>query len=175
MTNELTNLDTLPKIREFGGRDWYSTKTNRRNLPHWELSGSTYFITISVRLEVGKPFFNPLFAELMIATLYKGDKQSYDLEAFVVMPDHVHFIIKPLFGKKLSEIMRSFKGPTAYQFNKLLNRNGKFWQTESWDHLIRDGNSLRQKWEYIKENPVEAKLVKRAEDYKYSSFFTNSG
>jgi hypothetical protein len=49
--------------------------------------------------------------------------------------------------------MQNLKG--SYVINKLLKR--KFWQSENFDHLIRDHINLREKWEYIKENP--ARLV----------------
>jgi hypothetical protein len=47
----------LPKVRDFDGHDWFSKKTSRRNLPHWGLKGSTYFITRRVCKDVDKPFF----------------------------------------------------------------------------------------------------------------------
>ena len=169
--SETQETPELPKIREFNGHDWYLTKTYRRNLPHWELTGSTYFITIRVHSDLGAPFFNRDLAGIMLSALHRGDKESYDLQAFVVMPDHVHLILKPLSGTKLQEVMKNLKGSTAYQINKVLNRTGKFWQAENFDHLIRDGLGLREKWEYIKENPVKAKLVNNAEAYPYSSFY----
>lgn len=67
--------------------------------------------------------------------------------------------------------MKTLKGFSSHQINKMLNRTGKFWQTENFDHLIRDANSLAQKWEYIKDNPVNTKLVNKPEDYPYSSFY----
>jgi REP-associated tyrosine transposase len=56
----------------------------------------------------------------------------------------------------------------------LLERTGKFWQQENFNHLIRDAIGLREKWEYIKNNPVKARLVEHAEDYPYSSFYDKS-
>lgn len=162
---------SLPKIREFDGHDWFLTKVSRRNLPHWELKGSTYFITMRVQAEAGRPFLESYLAKFMTFALMNGAEGSYDLQAFVVMPDDVHVILKPLYGKSLSEIMKNLKGSTAYQLNKRLNRSGKFWQAENFDHLIRDAEGLRDKWEYIKDNPVKSRLVRRAEDYPYSSFY----
>ncbi len=124
--NDTDKPPPLPKIREFDGHDWFLTKVSRRNLPHWELNGSTYFITTKVQPEIGKPFLNPNLAGLVISSLNREDKKSYDLQAFVVMPDHVHIIMKPLFGKKLQDIMKVLKGSTAYQINSVLNRTGKF-------------------------------------------------
>lgn len=165
------NDNSLPQIRTFDGHDWYSTKTYRRNLPHWELKGSTYFITVRVDAKVGKPFKDPSISKEMESILFNEDEKKYQLHAYVVMPDHLHFIIKPILGTTLAQIMRTLKGSSAYTINRLLSRTGKFWQTENFDHLIRDSIGLREKWEYIKENPVKAKLVVNAEDYPFSSFY----
>jgi len=162
--------EKLPSIREFGSNDWFRTKTYRRDLPHWELEGSTYFITFCVDRIVGKPFQNPKLAQFAASTICHR-KDKYNLYAYVVMPDHIHFILKPTPDNTLSKILQNMKGSMAYNLNKLLNRTGKFWQTENFDHLIRDGNGMRNKWEYIKENPVKAKLVNKAEDYPFSSFY----
>jgi REP element-mobilizing transposase RayT len=144
--------DTLPTIREFDGHDWFSTKIHRRNLPHWELKGSTYFITTRVDSKVGKSFLNAEAAWLMVSVLCREHKQKYLLQAYVVMPDHMHLIIKPINENKLAQIMQSLKGSAAYVINKLLKRTGKFWQTENFDHLIRDAVGLRDKWDYIKKS-----------------------
>lgn len=169
MSNELT--PPLPTVREFDRHDRFSTKTYRRNLPHWELQGSTYFITIRVDAKVGKPFQNTHLAMFMMSSLLLQDNKKYLLHAYVIMPDHIHLIIKPILGYALAKIMQQIKGSTAYSLNQLLNRTGKFWQCESFDHLIRDAIGLREKWDYIKENPVKANLVDKAENYPFSSFY----
>jgi len=160
-----------PKIRKFDGHDWFSTKFSRRNLPHWELKGSTYYITIRVHKDLYKPFLKKEIAVCMLQILLNNDRSHYDLQAFVIMPDHLHLILKPLFNITLSEIMKKLKGSSSYQINKLLNRQGTFWQKESFDHLIRNSAGLLEKLEYIKQNPVRAKLVIEAEKYPFSSFF----
>ena len=159
------------KIREYGGHDWFLTKTYRRNLPHWELKGSTYFVTIRVSSEAGFPFSDSRLAQLMMAFLIKDHEKRYLLYAYVIMPDHLHLILKPIQGVSLSEILKRMKGASALELNKMMQRSGKFWQTENFDHLIRNNLSLREKWEYIKDNPVNANLVKSAQDYPFSSFY----
>jgi REP element-mobilizing transposase RayT len=166
--------DQLPQVREFHGYDWFSTKNYRRNLPHWELKGSTYFMTTRVDSKVGKPFQDPLIASLMVSYLCRDHTQKYLLQAYVVMPDHLHLIRKPFHEYTLAQIMQNLKGTAAFAINKLLKRKGKFWQCENFDHLIRDNIGLRKKWEYIKQNPVRARLVNKAEDYPFSSFYTDS-
>ena len=166
--------NALPTIREFDGHDWFSTKINKRNLPHWELKGSTYFITMNVDPIIDKPFKKPGLASLMEKALKQYHKDKYLLQAYVMMPDHLHLIIRPLGNNALAKIMQLLKGSTAYSINRLLERTGKFWQQENFDHLIRDAIGLREKWEYIKNNPVKARLVEHSEDYPYSSFYDKS-
>ncbi len=165
-------LPILPTVRKFDGHDWFSTHIYRRNLPHWELQGSTYFITMRVDQLVGTPFYNKPVAYAMVESLKKEDSQKYMLFAYVVMPDHLHLILKPIKGVKLPNLLKQLKGFSADRLNRILNRSGKFWQKESFDHLIRDDAGLREKWEYIKENPVKANLVKKAEEYQFSSFYS---
>jgi len=87
------------------------------------------------------------------------------------MPDHLHLLIKPFGENGLSMIMKNIKGSTANGLNKMVNRTDKFWLTENFDHLVRNGLDLRDKWICIKENPVRAKLVDKSEDYPFCSFF----
>jgi len=163
---------SLPRIREFDHYDWFATRIYRsRSLPHWELQGSTYFITARVAPEVGEPFHDVQVATTMISSLLHDHNKKYLIYAYVVMPDHLHIIMKPLSGNRLAKIMQGIKGSSAYAMNKQLERAGRFWQAENFDHLICDDSNLREKWEYIKENPVKAKLVSKAEDYPFSSFF----
>jgi len=82
----------------------------------------------------------------------------------VVMPDHVHMVFTPLsdeagtpFG--LAEILNATKGASAHRVNKALCRSGHVWQDESFDHILRSHENLRNKVEYICHNPVRKGLV----------------
>jgi hypothetical protein len=66
--------------------------------------------------------------------------------------------------------MKSLKGYTAHEVNRLLGRTGvPFWQRESYDHWVRDQPEWQKIVAYIENNPVKAGLVSRAEDYRWSS------
>ena len=66
--------------------------------------------------------------------------------------------------------MKSLKGFTARQANRLLGRTGEpFWQQESYDHWVRSEIEWNRIAGYIEDNPVKAGLVARAEDYPWSS------
>lgn len=71
------------------------------------------------------------------ALLFFNGKR-YDLVAFVVMPNHVHILMKIKEGNELTEIMRSIKSFTAKSINKNENQTRPVWQSESYDRLIRD-------------------------------------
>jgi len=65
--------------------------------------------------------------------------------------------------------MHSLKSYTAHEANSILNRTGAFWQTESYDHWVRDDEELERIVSYIRDNPVKAGLVKRPEDWFWCS------
>lgn len=96
--------------------------------------------------------------------------QRYDLGPWVVMPNHVHVIFRPLGKHLVDEIVKSWKGFTGREANKLLNRTGEpFWAREYYDHLIRDDAERARLADYIHDNPVKAGLCARWEDWPWSS------
>jgi hypothetical protein len=86
------------------------------------------------------------------------DGQRYWLGQFVVMPNHVHCLVKPLGEHTLLEILQSWKSFTAKQINTALGREGKVWQDESFDSIVRDEAALGKFSAYVQENPGKAKL-----------------
>ena len=97
-------------------------------------------------------------AQLVADALRHFDGDRYELIAWVVMPNHVHAVLRPLGGHGLSAILQSIKSFTAKKANALLGRDGAFWQAESYDHLIRDGRDFFAQVEYVRRNPEEAGL-----------------
>ena len=84
------------------------------------------------------------------------------------MANHVHVLLWP--RAPLEKITRAVKGFTARQANKLLGRTGKrFWHEESYDHWIRTEEEFQRISAYIESNPVSAGLVKKPEDWLWSS------
>lgn len=101
---------------------------------------------------------DPSCANIVVRTLTHFDGERYTLDDFVVMPNHVHFLVKPLPGFSLSELQKSWKGFTSREINKILRRTGTFWQQESWDHIVRSVAQLEHYRRYTAENPMKAKL-----------------
>jgi REP element-mobilizing transposase RayT len=84
------------------------------------------------------------------------------------MSNHVHILIWPKVV--LPTITKSIKGFTARKANIILDRTGKrFWQDESFDHLVRNEDEFYRIKKYIEHNPVKAGLVDRPEEWSWSS------
>ena len=102
------------------------------------------------------------------ALLYRDTAGDYVLHAWVIMANHVHMLITPHI--EVSVFMHSLKRFTARQANKLLGRTGQaFWQSESYDRLVRDRTEFERIASYIEMNPVRARLVGNPEEFRWSS------
>jgi len=96
-------------------------------------------------------------ASLVANTLRKNDGEQYRLSAWSILWNHVHVVVRPL-TKPLHKILEDWKGTSARKANRLLKRRGAFWQTEYFDHLIRNEESFRGTIDYVWKNPEEAGL-----------------
>jgi len=159
----------LPDIRSFQHEDLALVAQARVNLPHWKLSGSTYFVTFCVKNRENKPLLHPTSAKIVEDALKFYDTKQYHLDAYVIMPDHVHLLIKPFEGFRLKKVITNIKKFTANEINKLYQTKGRFWQIEPFDHLVRNLGYWVRYFDYIHNNPVKAKLASKPEDYLWSS------
>ena len=146
-----------------------SFRTYRRNLPHWEMPGSIYFITF--RTVQGFVLEDHARDIVLQAICFHKDKK-YALSAAVIMPDHAHLILQPLKKSEtcfysLAEITHSIKSYSAKQVNKALSRSGSVWLDESFDRIIRDDNELAEKLNYVLNNPFKAGLCDKERGYKW--------
>lgn len=83
------------------------------------------------------------------------------------MPDHFHLFVAFQPGTMtLSEWMKSLKNSLSKAL-RAMGRAGPHWQDGFFDHVLRSSESYEQKWLYVRENPVRAGLVSRAEDWPY--------
>ncbi len=112
---------------------------------------------------------NPNIASLIQNALLYFDSERYKLSAWVVMPNHVHFLATPFAGIAISQIMQSLKNYTARMSNRLLKCKGAFWQQDYFDRYIRDAKHFENTIAYIENNPVKARLCKTPDDWKFSS------
>ena len=108
-------------------------------------------------------------AKIVSASIHFRDGKVYRLEAYCIMPNHVHLLITPLTSRNqgnhqvqtypLSSILHSSKRYTARKANRVMGREGPFWQHESYDHCVRDETDWYRIVDYIIQNPVRARFV----------------
>jgi len=100
----------------------------------------------------------PECAEIVIARLLGGHTRAYQLDAWVIMPNHLHALVEPAKGSLLGDIVKSWKGGSAREINRLLGRSGALWQKEPFDHIVRSEAQGEHFRRYIAENPAKAGL-----------------
>ena len=108
-------------------------------------------------------------ASLVCNSLQFHHSSKYDLDSWVIMPNHVHVLLTPLAGFHLDQVEHSIKSYTANEANKVLKRNGQFWAVECFDRYIRDRRHFDAVVRYIENNPVKAGLCGMPEDWPFSS------
>ena len=143
----------------------------RRNLPHLEVPGATYFVTFRCHRGIQLPSWA---RDLIMSAIESCDGKSIDLDAAVVMPDHAHVVFRLIAPHRLSGVLRQIKGRTSRQVNQLLHKNHRLkpvplWMEESFDHIVRHEAELDEKIEYIRQNPGTAGLVPKPEEYEWLS------
>ena len=105
----------------------------------------------------------------MESALLHFQGERYALSAWSVMPNHVHVVMTPYSGFTMSEVLHSWKSYSAHQINRLLQRSGRVWEPESFDHLVRDERAFEQFVAYTENNPVVAGLCEFPELWPFSS------
>lgn len=103
-------------------------------------------------------FKNPSNRQIVFDAMLFHDGLKYDLDCFVVMPNHVHAIVQFRDGFNLRLIGQSWMRYTARLINKNLGSQGNFWQTETFDHIIRSVDQLVYLRKYTESNASVAKL-----------------
>lgn len=90
----------------------------------------------------------------------RSSEVRYEPNAYVVMPNHVHLIVRPLVPSvhPLEKVLKSWKTFTARKINELFDLSDTFWQQESFDRIIRDEEHLWRVLQYIGRNPPHAGL-----------------
>jgi REP element-mobilizing transposase RayT len=139
----------------------------RRRLPHLQRADCDLFVTFCA---AGLTPLPATARDLVLAHCLREHEQRILLYAAVVMPDHVHLLLSPRRDLEgwpfpLIDILQCMKSATAHRINKLLHVSGPVWQEESFDHVLRSDESLKEKCEYIRQNPVRAGLVRQPENY----------
>lgn len=90
--------------------------------------------------------------------LLHDDGKRYELDSFVIMPNHVHILVR-LQDTPPEKLMQTWKSVTSHRINESLKRKGILWQARYWDRLLRSKAHFRKTHDYTLKNPEKAKLA----------------
>jgi REP element-mobilizing transposase RayT len=148
----------------------HETRPAQHRLRRGRLSeaGRPYILTTVTQNR--ETIFTDLRAARLVVQALKHQHQSAraDSLAYVLMPDHLHWLLALPEGSALGELMESVKGYTARQINELRGTSGaRIWQPGFHDRALRKEDDLRQAARYLVANPLRAGLVSAIGDYPH--------
>ncbi|MCQ8881277.1 transposase [Pseudoalteromonas shioyasakiensis] len=130
-------------------------------------SHSNCYYSVTLCCENRVPIFAnyPYSVDAAKAIYYLEDK--VETICFVLMPDHLHWIFQLRPQQKLSAVIKLYKSMVTMSIRKRKGRKVVVWQSNFYDHQIRDENDLIHQARYVVANPLRAKLVKHVGDYPF--------
>ncbi|ROH93218.1 transposase [Stagnimonas aquatica] len=130
-------------------------------------AGQVYLLT-AVTLQ-RQPWFRDDAAARAAARSFGSQASLGDarLLAWVLMPDHAHWLLELGERDALAQVVRRIKSFSARSANAALQRLGPVWSEAYHDHALRREEDLRAVARYIVMNPLRAGLVQRLGDYPY--------
>ncbi len=142
----------------------YSDLTKGRCSENWR----AYFVT-TVLAERDRQYFREFFcARIVVAEMRNlHESKAVHSMAWVVMPDHVHWLFQLTDSATLSSVVKGFKARSAQRVNRYLGRQGTLWQKAFYDHAVRKDEDVRGIARYIVANPLRSGLVKNIGDYPH--------
>jgi putative transposase len=84
---------------------------------------------------------------------------------YIILPDHLHFFVALPDDVKLGDWVGTLKRVLARSIET--SSADSIWQRGFFDHVLRSSESYSEKWNYVRENPVRAGLVKSADDWPF--------
>ncbi len=133
------------------------------------VSHRIFFVTVNLRRSL--PFLReeelPLVGEAL-AESRRG--MEFLLCGYVVLPDDWHALVWPRPPLTISRAVQNVKWQAASLLNRKRGRRGTVWQHQFWERFVRHERELAERLDYMHHNPVRRGLVKRPEDWRWSSY-----
>ena len=143
-------------------------KPQSHRLRAGRISGPNQIYLLTTVCNYREPLFsNITLGRIVVRSLHHHHEHGYVSSlAFVVMPAHLHWLVRLSPGIALPHLMKSVKSYTAREINHHCNTQGKrSWQPGFHDHALRHEEELLHTARYIVANPLRARLVRRLGDY----------
>lgn len=143
-------------MRRYHGRNLRTARCLETNRP--------YLIT-TVTLDRRHLFDDWHIGRLVVAELKNATEENYaETLAWVVMPDHLHWLMIP-GAESLDEVIRRIKSRSAIAVNRHMGTSGPLWQHGYHDHALRKTEDIRAMARYLIANRLLAGLVKHIGEY----------
>ena len=141
--------------------------------------GATWFFTVNLAERKGNRLLLDEIDSLRGAFRTVRAAHSFQLDAVVILPDHLHCIwtlppgdsdFSTRWGLIKGNFSRSIGKQERVSESRLKRGERGLWQRRFWEHLIRDEDDFRRHVDYIHWNPVKHGWVKRVAEWPHSSF-----
>ena len=121
-----------------------------------------------------QPAFNyPALISLLLRAWHRTkERYPFTMLAYVILPDHFHFLIQPTGESNFSQIMHVLKLSFTNSYKNQIDGKAPFtfWQKRFWDHVIRSELDLENHIHYIHFNPIKHGYVSDPSQWQNSSF-----
>jgi REP element-mobilizing transposase RayT len=125
-----------------------------------------YFVTTVINNRNDAIFRDFFCARLVVNEMrYLHKSGKVGSIAWVIMPDHLHWLFQLKEQDSLPNVMKQLKARSAQNINQYLNKTGAVWQRAYYDHALRKEEDIKEVSRYIVANPLRAGLVSYINDY----------
>ena len=159
----------MRSLRSFLYEEFMDRKGRQKVLRRGRTSirGQVYNITTAT---LGRAsFFLDFEAGCAAARCFESGRLLGDARmlAWVLMPDHAHWLVQLGEHDKLEEVINRLKSASAREANRKLARRAALWQRAFYDHALRSEENVVAVARYIIANPIRAGLASRVGDYPF--------
>jgi putative transposase len=126
------------------------------------IGGQIYLVTTVTHDRA--PLFTNLYLGRIVVRALHSQTCATTL-AYVVMPDHLHWLLQLHSETNLSEVVWAVKGRSSFEINRARRVRGCVWQPKFHDRALRSDENLGAAARYVVCNPIRAGLVRQLHDY----------
>ncbi len=155
-----TNVRHSATLRAMANRPPLERLLEKSRAPLW-------FVTFNTHRRA-RLLANAATHERFLKFCAKASERDIFVGRYALMPDHAHLFVAGAPDFKLAPWVRILK----LSLSSVIPALRPHWQEGFFDHLLRHGESYTQKWEYVRQNPVRAGLVRMPEEWPYQGEFT---
>ena len=130
-------------------------------------SAKNHIYHITTRTHAREPLFDNFETGRLVVKHINHEEKAGHIKtlAFVVMPDHLHWLMQLITDRPMSVAVNNVKSFSARRINQRRNQSGRVWQRGFYDRSLRHEEDVIVTARYIIANPLRAGLVRRIGDY----------